>query len=418
MRAWADHVLSVFNPQYELARNGLKLSEKEWHLIEEQIVADQKGIQKRNGCSEEEALRYALAWNNLLFRGDRPYTAGEIMLAYGHGKKDHVAGTVVTREGVILTPHATRYSAEFSLPIGSNMFFATDTNEVFSIQGDDDYVVVLGNMEKLIRKAEPSLVRAGLINLGLDPKKVSQPQYVWEGGNLIKFFGNCQSSYPNKAVYIGITERTGYLAAQAIAEVLHDFATQNKIKVFVVDLPKGGDTHTEAQENMHLDFKANWFLEQNGKYAVVLNEKALKKAAGKERKFYRVIHLVHTEDKNDLQGGYTYLPSADSEEILAHFERLKKEGVVSAIHCLAESESEFGANFVDGVNGRVFIAPSNYAVLNEFIRMRAREPILLELVNNAAFGSVRCSTTTFYAGNTLDQLLNSKQATKYIMKAM
>ena len=420
MQKWSKDVLTVFNEKRELARYGVELTEEEWRLIERQILADRDGIQDRHKCSREEAMRYALTWNNLLFRGDRPYTLREIMMAHSGGKKDHVAGgTVVSREGVIMTTEGTRNSADFTLPIGSNMFFATDTHEVFSIEGDDDYFVVLGNMEKLMRKAEPSLVRAGLINLGLDSKRIRQPQEIWEGGNLIKFLGDCQVDYKHKAIYIGITERTGYLAAQSIARILHDFLVRNNIEIRVVDLPKGGNSHVEAQENMHLDFKGNWFLEPDRRYAVVLNAAALQKSAGEEMKYYRVIPLAYKQDTNDLEGKSAYLISPDSEEILAHFQRLKREGVVSKIHLLSKNEAEFGANFVDGVRtGKVYIAPSNYKKLNRFVKRRARQPVLLELVNNAAFGSVRCSTTTFYAGDFLRRVLESAQATRYIRRAI
>jgi len=419
MRQWASEALSIFNDSLEHSRNGVKLTTEEWSLIEQQILKDRDEIMIRNNCSPKDAIHYALAWNNLLFRGEGPIGMEKIMQAYGAGRKDHVAGTtVVTRDGSIMKADGTRYSATMTLPVGSNIFFATDTHEVFSVEGENDYSVLLGNMQKLVRQAEPNLVRAGLINLGLDPAKIVQPEHIWEGGNLIKFFGNCQSDNSHKAIYIGITERTGYRAAQDMAMALHGFISKNNVKVYVVDLPQGGNTTTEAQENMHLDFKMNWFVEEDGKCAVVLNAPALQKSAGQEKKFYRVRELVYRTDQHDLQRASTYLPSQTSEEIVDHFKRLQKEKIVSDIHMLKHGEHEFGANFVDGVTtGDVFIAPETYPNLTSFVKSRGRNPILLSLVNNAAFGSIRCSTTSFYAAGDLLTILQNDNAVRYIRKA-
>ena len=99
-----------------------------------------------------------------------------------------------------------------------------------------------------------------------------------------------------------------------------------------------------------------------------------------------------------------------------HFLELKRQGVVTAIHELKEGEHEFGSNFVDGITtGAVFIAPPNYQHLPLFVRDQGRKPILLELVNNSAFGSVRCSTTSFYAAGELANILHAQQAARYIL---
>lgn len=313
---------------------GVELTNREWAHIRDRIDQDAVNIRARHRdekMSLAQATHYALAWNNLLCKGPDPVHMKEIMKAYGG---DHSEGgrVRIERDGTVLLSNGTRENVTLDLPIGSNMFFATDTTEIFSFGGDDDYKILIGNMYRLMRRIEPNLVRAGLVRLGIAPDRIQQPRNFWEGGNLIKFFGDCTSNYEHKAIYVGINDRTEFSTVRQIGKILHDFLQRHNVKLYTVELPAGGSTMGEEQDNMHLDFKANWFWQPDKQqYNVVLNEDGLAKMVGGQRKFYEVTEWTQKVDTYDPAQSKVYLPTGKSEPINEHFQRLQKEGVVGEI---------------------------------------------------------------------------------------